>query len=231
MIGGIIAAGDGRRLRDAGIAVPKPLVTVAGVPLLESVIRNFVAAGVEHIVIIVNEQERDCVDWARRRFPALALEFIVKTTRSSFESFREVTARLGALPGVVSTVDAWCDSRDFAAFVDAARARSSEASVLAVTPFVDDEKPLWARLDATGRIVELGGQTGDVVTAGIYALSERARRLAASADRPRLREFLGFLLERGEPMYGHVIGTVVDVDRLVDIVTAEKLAHDWSARR
>ena len=80
MIGGIIAAGDGRRLREAGIAVPKPLVPVAGVPLLESVIRNFVAARVERIVIIVNEQQQDCMDWARRRFPALDLEFIVKTT-------------------------------------------------------------------------------------------------------------------------------------------------------
>jgi NDP-sugar pyrophosphorylase family protein len=42
--GGIIAAGDGSRLRQAGWTVPKPMVPVAGVPLIESTIRNFVAA-------------------------------------------------------------------------------------------------------------------------------------------------------------------------------------------
>ena len=46
LLGGIIAAGEGSRLREAGWAVPKPMVLVAGVPLIESAIRNFVAAGI-----------------------------------------------------------------------------------------------------------------------------------------------------------------------------------------
>jgi len=55
--GGIIAAGEGSRLRQAGWAVPKPMVPVAGVPLIESAIRNFVAAGITRLSIIVNEQD------------------------------------------------------------------------------------------------------------------------------------------------------------------------------
>ena len=39
--------------------MPKPMVPVAGVPLIESAIRNFVAAGITRLSIIVNEQERD----------------------------------------------------------------------------------------------------------------------------------------------------------------------------
>ena len=62
----IIAAGEGSRLREAGWAVPKPMVLVAGVPLIESAIRNFVAAGITRLSIIVNEQERDCAAWVRR---------------------------------------------------------------------------------------------------------------------------------------------------------------------
>jgi NDP-sugar pyrophosphorylase family protein len=89
--GGIIAAGEGRRLRRDGWTVPKPLVPVAGVPLIVSVIRNFAAAGIPSLAIIVNEQEGDCVTAVRARFPHLDVEFIVKTTASSFESFREVT--------------------------------------------------------------------------------------------------------------------------------------------
>ena len=42
--GGIIAAGEGFRLRQAGYAVPKPLVPVAGTRLIERMIGNFLAA-------------------------------------------------------------------------------------------------------------------------------------------------------------------------------------------
>ena len=69
LAGAIIAAGEGRRLREAGWTVPKPLVPVAGVPLLASTIENFRAAGVESIVVIVNEQARECASWARVAVP------------------------------------------------------------------------------------------------------------------------------------------------------------------
>ena len=94
--GGIIAAGEGRRLRAGGFTMPKPLVPVAGVPLIETTIRNFLAAGVASLVVIVNDEGRACVHWVRERFPHLDVEFIVKTTASSLESFREVNRRMPA---------------------------------------------------------------------------------------------------------------------------------------
>ena len=57
--GAILAAGSGSRLRGDGWTMPKPMVPVAGVPLIEHVIRNFTAAGVTSLVIIVNEEARD----------------------------------------------------------------------------------------------------------------------------------------------------------------------------
>jgi len=222
--GGIIAAGEGSRLRQAGWMVPKPMVPVAGVPLIESTIRNFIAAGITRLSIIVNEQERECAAWVQTRFPALELRLIVKTTASSLESFREVTREAGAGRMLVSTVDAWCRPADFARFVDASRRRPIEATVLAVTPLVEDEKPLGAVLDADGRVLSLGGIAPALVTAGMYLVSERARRLEPPARLGRLREHLQWLLETGEPMYGEVIETVVDVDRAEDVALAEALA-------
>ena len=113
-IPGVIAAGAGSRLRADGWTVCKPLVEVAGLPLIGAVLRNFTAAGVTAITVIVNESEQECVDWVRGRYPALDIDFIVKTTASSLESFREVTARGPAGPMLVSTVDAWCAPEDFA---------------------------------------------------------------------------------------------------------------------
>ncbi|HET9469822.1 MAG TPA: NTP transferase domain-containing protein, partial [Usitatibacter sp.] len=83
--GGIIAAGAGSRLRADGWRVAKPLVEVAGLPLIGAVLRNFTTAGITAITIIVNEEELDCIQWVRARRPDLDVEFIVKTTASSLE--------------------------------------------------------------------------------------------------------------------------------------------------
>ena len=222
--GGIIAAGEGSRLRRAGFTMPKPMVPIAGVPLIESVIRNFRAARIAPLAIIVNEQEQECVDWVRARFPGLAVDFIVKTTRSSLESFVEVIARHSGGRMLVSTVDAWCVEADFVRFVDAAARRPAEATVLAVTPLIADENPLRVAVAPDGRVTDVGGAAGELVTAGMYLVPERVRAETPPAGLDRLRDFLQWLARSGAPVYGEVIERVVDVDRADDVALAETLA-------
>ena len=224
LAGGIIAAGEGSRLRQSGFAMPKPMVPIAGVPLIESVIRNFRAARIGPLAIIVNEQERPCVDWVRHRFPDLEVEFIVKTTASSLESFGEV---IRCHPGgrmLVSTVDAWCVEADFVRFIEAAVGRPADATVLAVTPLVADEKPLRVVMAPDGRVKALGGDAGDLVTAGMYLVPETVRELTPPPGLGRLREFLSWLVRSGAPVFGEAIEQVVDVDRAEDVALAETLA-------
>jgi NDP-sugar pyrophosphorylase family protein len=225
LTGGIIAAGLGTRLRGDGFAVAKPLVPVAGVPLIAGVIENFLAADIRSLRIIVNEDQRDCVRWVQERFPRLDAEWIVRTTASSLESFVAVAGVGGGERMLVSTVDAWCRPSDFARFAAQASRRPSEASVLAVTPLVADENPLWVDLDETRRVRALGGSSGRFVTAGMYLVSGRVRETSPPAGLGRLREYLTWLWRRGEPFYGEVIDTVVDVDRAQDVALAESLAR------
>lgn len=222
--GGILAAGEGRRLREAGWPVPKPLVTIAGVPLIEHVLGNLLAAGVERIAVIFNSEEEDCVRFVRSRFPREHIEILVKTTASSFESYKEISAMLWRGPALVSTVDAWCSREAFLEFARRAAETPKEATVLAVTPFVADEKPLRVTLGSDGRITSIGGEAGDAVTAGIYLFPEHVRSLRAPETLGRLREFLAWLVQRGEPVLGIPIETVVDVDRPEDVRLAEAFA-------
>jgi NDP-sugar pyrophosphorylase family protein len=223
--GGIIAAGEGRRLRAGGFAMPKPLVPVAGVPLIETTIRNFEAAGVASLVVIVNDEGRRCVDWVRERFPRLEVDFIVKTTASSLESFREVNRRMPAGRALVATVDTWCPPSAFAAFARAARARGEHTTVLGVTPLVDDEAPLWVDAGPDGRVRAVGAGPASLITAGVYVFSSAARTASAPAGLGRLREFLGWLVRTGEPVYAETLGAVVDVDRASDVALAESFAR------
>lgn len=222
--GAIIAAGEGRRLREAGVATPKPLVRVAGVPLLESAVDNVLRAGISRVTLIVSEAHAACGAFARERFAGADLRVIVRTTASSLESFRAVLD--ASPPGrvLVTTVDAWCAPDEFQSFAERAAARPDGATVLGLTRLVADEKPLWARVGADGRITALGGGDGDAVTAGLYLVSERMRRLGPPESLSRLRDYLGFALAQGQPMFGELMGRVVDVDRPEDVALAEALS-------
>jgi NDP-sugar pyrophosphorylase family protein len=230
--GGIIAAGEGSRLRQAGYTEPKPLVSVRGTPLIERVIGNFLAAGIESLVIIFNEEDgRDCKRRVRSRFPDVDIEVIIKTTASSLESFLTVARRIKEGPALISTADAWCSPDDFKVFVEQAALRPPNSTVLAVTPFVADERPLWALLDQSGRVKSLGGNAGTMVTAGMYLVPERVRQLSVPKELNRLRDFLSWLVANGEPVFGIPIETVVDVDRGEDVSLVETLADKFRLHR
>lgn len=224
--GGIIAAGEGSRLKRDGLRMPKPLVPVAGVPLIERVVSNFVNVGITQLWIIFNEGDRECVTFIQERFPKLDIRCIVKTTRSSYESFWEVGGQSGPGPILMSTVDWICPESAFRRFVDQALCCRQASVVLAVTPFVADEKPLWVTLDPSGRVTAVGGSSGNAVTAGLYLVSGS---VFAQAPHPsvlgRLRDFLAWMVDHGIPVYGVVIDQVIDVDRAEDLQLAETLVQ------
>ena len=147
----------------------------------------------------------------------------MKTTASSLESFLEVSSRLGSGSALISTVDAFCPQPDFLTFVKAIESFSSEALLLAVTPFVADERPLWVTMNENGRITKLGGDFGEAVTGGLYVVPESFRQRSIPKGLNRLREFLTWLVNMGVPTYGIQIEKVIDVDRAEDVKLAEAL--------
>ena len=61
--GGIIAAGEGSRLRADGYRVSKPMVPVAGRPLIDLALDRFRAVGIRQLTIIINDTSDDCRQW------------------------------------------------------------------------------------------------------------------------------------------------------------------------
>ncbi len=226
MKAGIIAAGLGERLKQGGILVPKPLVTIGGESLIARTIRAASQAGATSIACIVNDLNPDVAEYLRSRPWPVPLELIVKTTPSSMESLFSLAPLLSDGPFLLFTVDAVFKLSLLGKFLERARRRSGHAA-LAVTRFVDDEKPLWVKLDKSKRIVALGDEARPCrhVTAGFYYLrpeifsmidAARARRLGA------LRQFLGLLLENHLSLYGILVSKTVDVDTPEDIAKADQ---------
>lgn len=218
---GIIAAGEGSRLKMGGIEVNKPLVPVAGWPLIGHTLRQLVELGVRRVVIIFNESEQDCADWVRAHFSSLKLVILLRSTRSSFESFWRVGRELGPGRHLICAVDSICSPADWRAMISS-RAGSKRDVLLGVTAFVHDEKPLWVRMEPGSlKIVEIGGKRDNFATAGFYNVGDAIFERELEAGTPSLRVFLGQLLREGFPVCAVPLERVIDVDTAEDINLAE----------
>jgi NDP-sugar pyrophosphorylase family protein len=222
----IIAAGLGERLRRAGYTQPKPLVPVAGQALIDHVLAAVVMAGLDEVACIVNQAAQGIEEHCRARWPDLEFEFVRRTTPSSMESLFTLAPLLGDERFLLLTADAVFAPSMLRHFLVSTTCRPSADGVLAVSSFVDDEKPLWVELAPGGRITAFGpaAQESRLVTAGFYVFSPTIFAEIDSAREARLgalRDFLGLLQTRGYRLYGKRVGKTVDVDRAEDIAIAE----------
>jgi NDP-sugar pyrophosphorylase family protein len=219
--GGIIAAGHGTRLRADGYRTSKPMAPVGGRPLIEHTLDRFRAVGIRRVTVIVNEASDDCRQWLTDHGRDFDLDVIVRTTPSSYASFELVAARLADSPALITTVDSILPVDDFRHFARSAASFPSDAVVLGLTGHVDDDNPLWATLDGSdSRILRLGGDSGSHVTAGLYWLP--AHGVAGpAAGFARLRDYLKWLVDERQKVYGIVLPLVFDIDRAHDVEAAE----------
>jgi len=226
----ILAAGLGERLLAAGYEQPKPLVPVAGRALIDYVLAAVSDCGLREVACIVNEQSRGIETHCRDHWPDLSFEFIRRTTPNSMESLFTLAPRLDGGRFLLLTVDSIFAPSTLAAFLETASTFDDAQGVLALTSFVEDEKPLWVELDPAGRVATIGPAAAGSswVTAGFYRFDAAIFAEIAVARRAgftALRQFLGHLVASGYPIYGAAVGKCVDVDRAEDLASATAFVH------
>src|SRR5262249_6751911 len=150
----LIAAGLGERLRCAGVA--KPLVSIAGVPLVDRVLGAVAAAGIDDVACIFNESADAVEEHCRHAHPELRLSIVRRTTPSSMESLFALAPHLGGGRFLLLTVDAVFGPRLLPAFLGAARRFAEADVVLAIHSHIEDEKPLHIAVAADGRVTAIG---------------------------------------------------------------------------
>ncbi|MCX5797284.1 MAG: HAD-IA family hydrolase [Elusimicrobia bacterium] len=221
---GIIAAGDGERLKSSHPETIKPLVPIRGRPLCHWVVGSLSEAGVQDFTVLFNSRGHRAQESLLASFPSLRWTFLSRDTASSWESFRLVAQSLAETEGsfLISTVDALMPPAGARRFAEAARVSGAPAA-LALTEFIDDEKPLWADLGPDGRVTALGAdaRTHRYATCGLYYLTAAvARALPQAQAYGRLREYLQDLVAQSA-VAGVVLSKTIDVDRPEDVRQAE----------
>lgn len=236
----IIAAGEGSRLSQEGVQLPKPLVKVGGEHLVDRLIRIFMANKAEDILVICNEQMTDVAMHLRdvqragldgRQVP---LRFVVKSTPSSMHSFYELSPYLRTSSFVLTTVDTIFCERDFETFVlsftDALA--TGNDGVMAVTSFVDDEKPLYVQITNPPYIsgfYDEKASSCQYISAGIYGLTPNCLPILQACiegGESRMRNFQRALIAKGLKLRAYSMGKVLDIDHASDVTKAEEFINE-----
>ena len=221
----ILAAGEGSRLAQEGVELPKPLVKIQGEAMIDRLIRIFNDCGAEGIYIITNNLTPLTQNHLRELQEAdPKIHIIIKTTPSSMHSFYELRQIMGDGKFCLTTVDTIFREDDFRQYI-AAWAASTDDGMMAVTDYIDDEKPLYIATDPDLSITAfLDSEPQPYISGGIYGLDERSFPVidkCISEGQSRMRNFQRQLVKDGLRLKAYPFSKILDVDHASDIEKAE----------
>ena len=226
----IIAAGEGSRLVEEGVKSPKPLVKLNGVSLIDRLIDIFVKNDAESISIIVNNEMKDVQAHINslRLSISIPLNIIVKSTPSSMHSFFELSQFLQTGKFCLTTVDTIFKENKFSQFIKAFIADTENDGMMAVTDFIDDEKPLYVGVNTDNMMIngfhDQSDGTMKYISGGIYCLSSKAIKTLDNCMEngfSRMRNYQRQLVADGLKLKAFPFKKIVDVDHAEDIAKAE----------
>ena len=229
----IISAGEGSRLAQEGVQLPKPLVQLNGEAMVDRLVRIFAQNGAEQVVIIINNE----VPLTKEHMLALQqksevpIELIIKTTPSSMHSFYELSRYLKDDKFCLTTVDTIFREDDFSKYIEAFK-QSDADGVMAVTDFVDDEKPLYISTDDELTITgfhDAATPQCKFISGGIYCLTPKAivtLEKCMANGLSRMRNFQRQLVADGLHLEAYPFSKILDVDHADDIQKAEAFLKD-----
>ncbi len=228
----IIAAGEGSRLAQEGVAKPKPLVELSGEPMIMRLMNIFQRCNAESISVIINDFMPEVRQYLESISLDMPLNVVVKSTPSSMHSFWELSKVMKPGKFCLTTVDTIFREEDFARYVAAFEADDKHDGLWAVTPFIEDEKPLYVDVDRRMNIKAFCDQAFDgakYVSGGVYAMTDKAFPvLNECIDKgiSRMRNFQRALIEAGMKLKAFSIDKIIDVDHASDIEVAQNFINE-----
>lgn len=233
---GIIAAGEGSRLVQEGAGTCKPMVKLQGEPMIGRLMRLMADCGAESIAMILNPSMPEAAEYVNNLIPTLGIpvEVMVKRTPSSMHSFYEISGMLrGKGRFITTTVDTIFRPEAFKEYASMwHNAPTDIDGVMAMTRYIDDEKPLY--IDTKGnnsRILAFRDTPwphAQYISGGIYGLEDKAVAVLEQCMKEgvsRMRNYQRALLDKGLHLLGHDMGKILDVDHISDIDKAEEFLN------
>lgn len=223
----IIAAGEGSRLAQEGVALPKPLVKLDGREMIRRLIDIFLKNDASSISIIVNEEMTQVQEYISKLQLDIPLNVVVKSTPSSMHSFFELRNFLRDGKFCLTTVDTIFKEDEFSRYIQAFISDEGNDGMMAVTDFIDDEKPLYVDVDRDMNILGFLDKSDNplYISGGIYGLTPKAidtLEACLESGQSRMRNFQRQLVTDNLNLKAFPFKKIVDVDHAEDIKKAEQ---------
>ena len=113
----VLAAGNGSRLKESGIKLPKPLVKVGGETLIHRLFTVFEQCGATKISVIINPDSGRLLNRILRMSAIFPLYFRIQTTESSMHSLYELLPILDDDKLCLTTVDTVFEEKKFKKYI------------------------------------------------------------------------------------------------------------------
>lgn len=223
----IIAAGEGSRLVQEGVKLPKPLVTLNGTPMIRRLIDIFMRCNPTSLSVIVNEEMTQVKEYLESLELPVPFKLVVKSTPSSMHSFYEVSRHFDSGKFCLTTVDTIFREDEFSKYIEAFEADNNADGYMAVTSFIDDEKPLYIDTDDKMNITAFRDNAWDgvkFISGGVYGLTPPALKVLENCMEngvSRMRNYQRALVDAHLRLKAYQFDKIVDVDHAGDIATAE----------
>ena len=223
----IIAAGEGSRLANEGIKTPKPIIKIQGVPIIERLVMLFASHGASGISIIINSRQPDTLELLERLKEKYPIEIVVNDTPSSMHSLHALSHLLRGDKFCLTTVDTLFREEEFAKYITTFSNDDCDG-LMAVTDYIDDEKPLYVDTDEELNITafrDAPGPESRYISGGIYGLTPKALDILDNCMEEgiaRMRNFQRRLVEGGMKLKAYPFAKIIDIDHAEDIAKAEE---------
>lgn len=203
----IPVAGKGTRLRPHTHTMPKPLVNVAGKPILGHIIEALSAAGVQQMAFVVDRRGDTIPDFVRQTYPHIHSEFVEQPIADGLGGAIRRTRDFGAGGPLLILLGDTILRADFKAIVE------RDANLIGVKP-VDDPRRFGVCLVSgdhiTGMVEKPEQPVSNLAIVGVYrfvnsdplyeALDENYRADLRTRGEFQLTDALQKMIDRGIDM-------------------------------
>lgn len=229
MLANIIAAGEGARFVAEGERTPKPMLKIGDQIMLGRLLDVLSKSGFDRFNIIVNEESGVVSEYLHsiRQQDKLDISIVCKSTPSSMHSFYELLQLRNERPFHLFTVDAVFPYAEFQKYLEFCKESRQCDVIMAITPYVNDEKPLYVCLDG-GKITSLRDEAANAeyITSGFYYFNSDIMPVISKHihnGARKLRNFLRQLLVENYHIGYFKFSKTIDVDHVSDIEEARLL--------
>lgn len=216
----VMAGGEGMRLRPITETIPKPMIEIGGMPIVERHIRHLARGGVRRVFIAVNYLAHAIeAHFSRHRLPGISINFLREDRKLGTAGALSLLPPLEGGPLLVLNADV-IHAADYGNLLSYHLAQGAALTVAAVEHHV--QIPYGVIQAESGRVVGLEEKPSQrfLCNGGIYVLGQEARAHVARNRPVDMTDIIGELTNAGEP-----VAVFPMHEYWADIADAEDLAR------